>query len=132
MSAHDWPAVLHRHTLLDSSWHYDLMLAPDAGPFDDDDRVLTTFRLAVEPWCGQAFDAEHIDPHRAAYLHLEARDLGARGRVELVARGAARWAFVDVPSAAKAIDVDGTLGGHAFQLRGTERTDRSWAFEPLS
>lgn len=127
MPMHNGPAVLHRHTLPSGAWHYDLMLAPHAGPFEDDDRVLSTFRLAVEPWSRAPFDAELINMHRAAYLHLTSRDLGERGRVQLVARGHATWCLDD---RAGRSTITATLGQQTLDLSIARVNDNRWRFEP--
>ncbi|MEM1423058.1 MAG: hypothetical protein AAGH64_03545 [Planctomycetota bacterium] len=82
------------HTLPDGSSHVDWMWSPGPGPYDDDERVLATFRLpAIPARCGGSFEAIRIHDHRARYLWYEG-DIGrGLGSVRRLWGGPARvWA----------------------------------------
>lgn len=77
-------SVILEHALDDGRGHYDWMVE-DATLVGE--HRLRTWRVAVRPDRADAFDAEGISVHRAAYLTYEGPIGGDRGRVTRVAGG---------------------------------------------
>lgn len=81
--------VVLRHDCPDGSAHYDWMIER-TDPAADPGHHMLTFRVAVLPTRAEAFEAERIADHRAAYLDFEGAIPGGRGSVARVDAGEAR------------------------------------------
>lgn len=85
-------AVVLEHTLPDGTVHFDWMIE---HPSFAGEHRLVTWRVESRPDTADAFEAERIGAHRAAYLQFEGPVSGGRGSVRRMAAGTARWARLD-------------------------------------
>lgn len=119
-------AVVLEHTLADGSAHFDWMIE---HPVLRGERRLATWRTDDRPDRTDAFAAERIGDHRAAYLAFEGEIPGGRGRVRRVAEGEARWESFDRDRLRVAVR---WAGGSARVYEGVVAEGGSWRFAASS
>ena len=118
-------AVILRHDLPDGSHHFDLLIEPDAGGSDPDERVLVAWRLPRLPESGGVctLTADRLAAHRRLYLDYEGPISGGRGSVTRMEAGTGEI-LSDEPRRFRA---DLSLATHGLRLEAVPAPSGDWS-----